>query len=382
MDCLMGENIILDDFDMGDGEDDKIGEDYAGRDDQDGCVGLCKLIDEDKMDDGINSPKQSSTVSHVEKCPCCNRIRIQYHHPDPLLRSSLLSSDDERRHTLLSPPTSPTMARMNNSSAGTPTTISGSNTMSLTRVGWVTRSRSLMTDMMMDGDDDTSSTRNEFDADPDETDRMMPGLLSRGTPYTIKRVIFQGYLHKKGSGFDWFGSRSWKSRWAVLVQAQLGGHDIGLPLLEIYWTAASPTPSTVITLDSAVIVPENLSDYSVSSSLSPSSKSNHHPYRFKIRHIKKSMNSDDSTTYHKLTRVFGSCEEEERDRWLSAINQALFDFEKEKASARRRIVLDSSPPRRSIRRMSMSATGDIAPNALFSYHRRNLSTGSDSIGSY
>ena len=76
-----------------------------------------------------------------------------------------------------------------------------------------------MTEMMLDDDDDdnSSSSRNEFDKDPDETDRMMPGLLGRGTPYTIKRVIFQGYLHKKGSGYDWFGSRSWKSRWAVLV---------------------------------------------------------------------------------------------------------------------------------------------------------------------
>ena len=220
-DCLLGENISLDDFDMCNGEDDKIGEDYACRDDQDGCVGLCKLIDEDKMmGDGCYSPKESSTVSNIERCPCCNRTYDKVHH-GPLLRSSLWSSDDEQRHALLSPPTSPTMTMMNNSSAESATTISGSNTidsMSLTRVGWVTRNRSLVTEMMIDGDDDiSSSTRNEFETDPDESDRMMPGLLSKGTPYTVKRVLFQGYLHKKGSGFDWFGSRSWKSRWAVLV---------------------------------------------------------------------------------------------------------------------------------------------------------------------
>lgn len=151
----------------------------------------------------------------------------------------------------------------------------------------------------------------------------------------------------------------------------MDGHDIDLPLLEIYWTSTSPTPSTVITLDSAVIVPENLTD---------SSKSNHNPYRFKIRHIKKSINCNELNTVQ-LTRVF-SCTQEERDEWLSAINQALLDFEKEKASSRRRSVLSASPPQRSTRRMSMSATGDIAPNALFHHHRRCLSTGSHSIGIY
>ena len=220
-DCLLGENISLDDFDMDDGEDDKIGEDYACRDDQDGCVRLCKLIDEDKIvGGGSNSPKPLSTVSNIERCPCCSRTYERFHQ-GPLLHSSFLSSDDERRHALLSPPTSPTMTMVNNSSAGTTMTISGSNTiesMSLTRVGWVTRSRSLVTEMMIDGDDDnSSSTRNDFETDPDESDRMMPGLLSKGIPYTVKTVLFQGHLHKKGSGFDWFGSRSWKSRWAVLV---------------------------------------------------------------------------------------------------------------------------------------------------------------------
>lgn len=157
-------------------------------------------------------------------------------------------------------------------------------------------------------------------------------------------------------------------------RARVDGHDIDLPLLEIYWNSTSPTPSTVITLDSAVIVPEN-----IIAEPSESSKPNHHPYRFKIRHVKKSINSDST---FQLTRVF-SCPQDGRNEWLSAINQALLDFEKEKARARRRRVLSSSPPpRRSVRNLSMSAaaTGDIAPNALL--HRRNMSTGSASVGIY
>ena len=60
------------------------------------------------------------------------------------------------------------------------------------------------------------SDDSEFE-DLDEVDRMLPGLLERGIAYTIKETIFHGYIDKKGSGFDWIGSRAWKTRWAVLV---------------------------------------------------------------------------------------------------------------------------------------------------------------------
>jgi hypothetical protein len=53
--------------------------------------------------------------------------------------------------------------------------------------------------------------------DPDEGDRMLPGVLGEGIAYTVKETIVQGYIEKKGSGFDWIGSRAWKRRWAVLV---------------------------------------------------------------------------------------------------------------------------------------------------------------------
>jgi hypothetical protein len=66
-----------------------------------------------------------------------------------------------------------------------------------------------------EGDDDEIM---EDDDDDDEMEeRMMPGVLAKGIPYTVKDTIARGYVHKKGSGYDWIGSRAWKARWAVLV---------------------------------------------------------------------------------------------------------------------------------------------------------------------
>lgn len=59
-------------------------------------------------------------------------------------------------------------------------------------------------------DDDSSE-------DMDDNDHMMPGVLSHGVPYTVKKTVVQGWVHKKGTGMDWIGSRGWKPRWASLV---------------------------------------------------------------------------------------------------------------------------------------------------------------------
>lgn len=104
-----------------------------------------------------------------------------------------------------------------------------------------------------------------------------------------------------------------------------------VPLLQIFWDYHSPTPSTVISLDSAVLLPENNVD--------PSKPDSNHPYRFKIRHVKKSVNPDIDV---QLTRIIGCAKENERDEWVYAINQALLHYEKEKANAKLNAV---SPPR-------------------------------------
>jgi len=190
-----------------------------------------------------------------------------------------------------------------------------------------------------------SDDDDELNDDLDESlDRMMPGVLAKGCAFTVKEIIAQGYVSKKGSGYDWLGSRAWKARWAVLVRARVDGHDVDVPLLQIFWTSTSPTASTVISLDSAVVIPEN-----------DLSKSNFHKYRFKIRHVKKSVNPESSV---QLTRVF-SCPKEGRDEWVYAINHALLEYEKEKANARRLSgLLTLSPPRR---HFALPCTSDEAP---------------------
>jgi hypothetical protein len=57
--------------------------------------------------------------------------------------------------------------------------------------------------------------------DMDDDDHMMPGLLSYGVPYTVKKTLVQGWVHKKGTGMDWIGSRGWKPRWASIVVSRL-----------------------------------------------------------------------------------------------------------------------------------------------------------------
>lgn len=103
-----------------------------------------------------------------------------------------------------------------------------------------------------------------------------------------------------------------------------------VPLLQVFWHSTSPTPSTVIHLDSAVVVPETLAD-----------RSQWNCFRFQIRHVKKSL--DDETI--QITRIF-SCPQAGRDAWCQAINEALLSYEKERARARRQSgYLSLSPPR-------------------------------------
>ncbi len=122
-----------------------------------------------------------------------------------------------------------------------------------------------------------------------------------------------------------------------------------VPLLQIFWDYHSPAPSTVISLDSTVLLPENNLE-----------KVDHnHPYRFQIRHVKKSVNPEISV---QLTRIIGCAKESERDEWVIAINQALLEYEKEKANARRLSSLSLSPPRSGHSR-SWAAAEDVMPQS-------------------
>lgn len=123
------------------------------------------------------------------------------------------------------------------------------------------------------------------------------------------------------------------------------GHDVEVPLLQIFWHPASTTPSTVIHLDSAVVLPQDHEE-----------KTKWNCYRFQILHVRKSI--DESSV--QITRNF-SCNRDGRDAWCQAISQALLDYEKEKALVRRQSsCLSRSPPR--WRALLGWATGDAHPS--------------------
>ena len=144
--------------------------------------------------------------------------------------------------------------------------------------------------------------------------------------------------------------------------ARTDGQDVDVPLLQIFWDNSSPTPSTVISLDSAVVLPEDNLDTTKSSS--------NHPFRFKIRHLKKSVNPEHSL---QMTRIFSCSEKAERDEWVYLINAALLNYEKEKASSKRLNHLSLSPPR--VRGTSRSwAKEDVMPAQLSTARQQNTST--------
>ena len=91
-------------------------------------------------------------------CPCCNR------------------QIDEGRQTLDEPP-------------------SGSRNMR----------RSLMDDALSSDDDDC------------DENESLPGVLHSGIEYRPKKILVEGWVHKKGTGNDIFGSRAWKPRYCRLV---------------------------------------------------------------------------------------------------------------------------------------------------------------------
>ena len=93
-----------------------------------------------------------------------------------------------------------------------------------------------------------------------------------------------------------------------------GFGEVDVPLLQIYWFRESGTPSTVIMLDSTVVVPVDKDEMQTCN-----------PYRFNIVHAK----NDDV-----VTRTF-SAPKKARDEWVYCINSALLKYEKDCAQARR-----------------------------------------------
>ena len=99
----------------------------------------------------------------------------------------------------------------------------------------------------------------------------------------------------------------------------MDGHgDVDVPLLQIYWFRASETPSTVILLDSTVVLPVDKEESETC-----------FPHRFDVVHAK-----DDESGGTRVTRSFAIARKG-RDQWVYAINSALLKYEKDCAQARR-----------------------------------------------
>lgn len=165
----------------------------------------------------------------------------------------------------------------------------------------------------------------------------------------------------------------------------MDGTDVDVPLLQIFWSSNSPTPSTAISLDSAVVMPETITTNSTASSSSSLSfcrggavadydtfhDDSNHPFRFKICHVKKSIhhlhNHPEKTTAATTTttccqqrdRIFSCSSKVECETWVLSINQALLKYEKDMAESRlrrNRQVNNSLAVRLRLSEMSIKAT--------------------------
>jgi len=145
------------------------------------------------------------------------------------------------------------------------------------------------------------------------------GVSTEGIAYQIQRVLVEGLLHKKGTGLDWRGSRSWKARWARLALGRVEGYGtMDVPLLCISWFPSSTSISTVIVLDSTVVMALDV----------PETEKR---FRFEIRHASSRENAS-----LPVTRTFTAPSRKARDAWVFAMSEALLTYEKEKAKRRKR----------------------------------------------
>jgi PH domain len=181
--------------------------------------------------------------------------------------------------------------------------------------------------------DQSLLTAAESDDDEEEVlqidEDLMTGVLKEGVQYRITRIIVEGWLHKKGTGHDWMGSRGWKARWARLAVGTIDGYgDVEVPMLGISWYPTSANNSTVIVLDSTVVLAVDLPDKDKA-------------HRFEIRHASSRLNSS-----LPVTRTFTAASRKARDAWVYAISQALLSYEKDKAAIRKHSPTNAStrPP--------------------------------------
>jgi hypothetical protein len=255
-----------------------------------------------------------------------------------------------------------------------------------------------------DDDDDDESD----EEDDDDDDVLLPGVLAAGVEYRIKRILVEGWLHKKGTGRDWLGCQGWKARWARLCLATrvdnnehgnnrcenykknaAAATQIDVPLLLVSWyptgfisgggsggtrsmnLLGSSTPSTVILLDSTVVmavdIPENNDNNNnngnTDGSTNNSNNDRWNAHRFEIRHASTRENATLPTN----SRTF-CAPRKARDAWLYAISQALLLHAKQKDRLRKLRLQQESSQQTTMEKKALQAI----PTNNNQHTRRNL----------
>uniref|UniRef100_A0A7S4S2F4 PH domain-containing protein n=2 Tax=Ditylum brightwellii TaxID=49249 RepID=A0A7S4S2F4_9STRA len=167
---------------------------------------------------------------------------------------------------------------------------------------------------------------------------------SRIIDYEIKEELYNGWVYKKGTGRDWFSCRDWKPRYATLVLANVPGYEADVPLLLIYWHSQVPTPTTVIILDSTIIMAVDRNEGEVREE-QPESSNTH---CFDVVNTRASSGKQKKDT---MVRTFAA-PLKERNEWVVAMRDALKRYGRRKVMAgqsgrtRTSGLPPTSPPRR------------------------------------
>lgn len=193
---------------------------------------------------------------------------------------------------------------------------------------------------------------------------LVPGDTVRNSlgQFTIDTTIVQGWLHKKGTGGDFWGGRWWKPRWVTLALASAnsannnsisssggGGGLVPIPILLTHRAPGVPYPVTIIPLNDATVVMavdrtnggderrssggKSVGDGGGASDGGGEEEWNRHC--FQIVHTKASTSNNNATTATvDPTRIF-TAPLQERNEWAFAINKTLMDYEKRLVTARR-----------------------------------------------
>lgn len=144
--------------------------------------------------------------------------------------------------------------------------------------------------------------------------------------YQVATSILEGWLYKKGSGNDFFGSKSWKPRWCNLVLGSIASHKEQIPMLLVSWHPSMPA-STIYILHSRIAIAINRKQ--------DDSEDSEELFCFDIvAPYANTRSREDRDNIQNLSRSF-SGSQNERNRWVQQINETVKDYERKVSKARR-----------------------------------------------